>query len=350
MFIIQKNLFFLLLIFVCASLHGQIGGNATYEFLNITNSARSAALGGKIIAINDSDVNLASMNPALLTPGTDKNLSLNYINYFTGINYCYVTYAFDKKETGTFAGGIQYVDYGQFIAADNTGKITGSFGANEIACYLTWAHPIDSFFRWGITAKPVYSQLESYTSIGLVTDFGLTYTNRDGLFTASIVVRNLGNQIKTYSQNDFEPMPTELMAGFSKKLEHAPFRFSLMAQHLEHLKMVYTVPSANENAVLNGEATNQPTVLGNLGDNILRHIIAGVEFMPSKSFYVALSYNYQRRQELQFTDSPGFVGFSGGFGLRIRKYQISYGYATYHLAGGSNHFTITTNLGEFYHR
>jgi hypothetical protein len=42
------------------------------------------------------------------------------------------------------------------------------------------------------------------------------------------------------------------------------------------------------------------------------------------------------------------VGFSYGFGIKISKFHLSYGRATYHLAGASNHFSISTNFSSFY--
>ena len=40
-------------------------------------------------------------------------------------------------------------------------------------------------------------------------------------------------------------------------------------------------------------------------------------------------------------------GFSWGFGIRISKFHLNYGRASYHLAGASNHFSITTDLSSF---
>ena len=49
-------------------------------------------------------------------------------------------------------------------------------------------------------------------------------------------------------------------------------------------------------------------------------------------------------------EKGGMVGFSYGFGMKIKKFRISYGRATYHLAGASNHFSVTMNLSEFGHK
>jgi hypothetical protein len=73
-----------------------------------------------------------------------------------------------------------------------------------------------------------------------------------------------------------------------------------------------------------------------------------MEFLPGENFYVNVGYNYQRRQELKVLVRVGMVGFSWGFGMKINKYRFSYGRATYHLAGASNHFSLSVNLSEFY--
>ncbi len=80
----------------------------------------------------------------------------------------------------------------------------------------------------------------------------------------------------------------------------------------------------------------------------MRHLIFGVEFIPFENFYLRAGYNYQRRQELKISSRVAMVGFSYGFGIKISKFHLSYGRATYHLAGASNHFSISTNFSSFY--
>jgi len=66
-----------------------------------------------------------------------------------------------------------------------------------------------------------------------------------------------------------------------------------------------------------------------------------------KNLHVRLGYNYKRRDELGITDKMGFSGISWGFGLKIYKFYIDYGRASYHLAGVSNQFSVRVNLEEF---
>ena len=96
----------------------QKGGESTYSFLGLANSARVAALGGEVVSLMDDDINLVFHNPALLSPGMHSNLSLNYVNYFAGVNYGYASYAYSAGEIGNFAAGMHYVNYGTFDRTD----------------------------------------------------------------------------------------------------------------------------------------------------------------------------------------------------------------------------------------
>ncbi|NJK85178.1 MAG: hypothetical protein HC906_03670 [Bacteroidales bacterium] len=75
----MKNLCLFLLV-IPLGLSGQPGGKA-FQFLDETNSARIAALGGKAIAVYDNDLNMPYFNPSLLNSEMDKHLVLNYVNF-----------------------------------------------------------------------------------------------------------------------------------------------------------------------------------------------------------------------------------------------------------------------------
>lgn len=327
-------------------LSAQVGGVGTYKFLSLTNSARTAALGTKNISLNDGDLNLANQNPALLSPAMDKNIALNYINYFDGIGFGYSAYAFDIDSVGTFSAGAQYVDYGTFRSADATGELTGKFYAKDFAANLSYSRAIDSSFRLGVTLKPVFSSYERYTSFGILADFGATYTIDEGRLTFAAVISNLGTQITTYTNDDYEKMPLEILVGVSKRLAHAPFRISITAHNLQQYDMLY---KKNED-LSNSNTAEEQSKLEEFGDNFFRHIIGAVEFLPSKSFYISGAYNYQRKKEMALDDAPGMVGFSFGAGIRLKRFSLSYGRAVYHASGGSNHFSLLLNLSQSFRK
>ncbi len=328
-------------------INAQTGGKGVFDFLNLTSSARVASLGGKNISIYDDDLNLALQNPALLNSTMNDKIILNYVNYFAGINYGYTGYSFEHKRFGTVSVGLQYMNYGNFIAADETGIITGEFSASDYALNLIWSKDLFKNIKGGVNIKPIYSHLEAYSSFGIAADIGITYYKIEEEFAASLVIKNIGTQIKSYYKGHYETIPFDIQLGVSKKLAHAPFRVNLTAHHLNKWDLRYDVPEKVTLISFADETdTNSGEVLTNILDNSLRHLIIGVELIPLKSFYASLGYNHQRRQEMKIYDKGGMSGFSWGFGVKLKKYGISFGKATYHLAGASNHFSVYADLSK----
>jgi hypothetical protein len=334
---------FLLLLLQTAM--AQKGGESTYSFLGLTNSARVAALGGEVVSLMDDDINLVFHNPALLSEGMHNNLSLNYVNYFAGVNYGYASYGYTLENVGNFAAGMHYVNYGSFDRTDEVGNMQGTFRASEYALNLFYSRSLlDSALTAGVNLKPIYSSLEQYSSFGLALDLGVTYHFSRSLTTVGLVLKNMGAQISSYTATR-EPLPFEIQAGVTQALAHAPFRFTVTLQHLERWDLTYSLQ--DEDLDFSG-AEVESSGFDKFADKLMRHVILSTEFLIGKNFHVEVGYNYKRRKEMAVSAKPGMVGFSAGFGFRVSKFHFSFGRASYHLAGGTSHFSLTTNLSEFY--
>lgn len=341
----KKSLYILLLNLIVTPLVAQTGGDHVYDFLNLTHSGLVTSLGGTNVSLPAGDLDLAYHNPALLNVSMDKSLAINYVSYFAGINYGMAMYSMSFPSIGNFAAGITYLNYGSFKETDESGNITGTFTAAEYAFSLIYSRRIDSLFTVGINLKPVLSHLEKYTSIGAAFDIGAIYNSPNNLFSAGLVIKNVGLQITTYAGEARQKLPFEIQAGVSQRLLHAPFRFSLTLRHLEKFDLTYNYP-------LNpGSQTGTPP--GNkseFGENLLRHMIFGTELIPHKNFYIAAGYNYQRRRELQIDSKVSTVGFSWGFGINTSFFSLGYGRATFHLAGASNNLSLILRPNMFYRK
>ena len=323
----------------------QKGGESTYSFLGLTNSAKVAAMGGEVVSLLDDDINLVFHNPALLSPGMHNNLSLNYVNYFAGVNFGYASYAYSLENVGNFAAGMHYVNYGTFDRTDEMGEQQGTFRASEYALNLFYSrHVLDSALTVGVNLKPIFSSLEQYTSFGLAMDLGLSYHFEKSLTTVGLVLKNMGAQLSSYTSTR-ESLPFEIQAGVSQGLAHAPFRFTVTFQHLERWDLSYSVQDDELSFSGSEEAKSG---FDSFADKLMRHVILSTEFLIGKNFHVEVGYNYKRRKEMVVSSRPGMVGFSAGFGFRVSKFHFSFGRASYHLAGGTSHFSLTTNLSEFY--
>lgn len=299
--------------------------------------------------VKDDDLNLVFTNPAALTPEMHRQLTLSGVKYFADIKYGYAGYAHHEEKYGTFSAAMHYVNYGEFTETDITAQELGEFKAAEYSLNLSYARGLlDSGLTAGVTLKTIYSSLETYNSFGMALDVGLNYYFKKSMVNLSLVARNAGRQITYYTDNNNEPLPFDIQFGISKRLPKAPFRFSLIAHNLQKPDLTYRDPAkANEIDPITGESKEEKITFG---DKVLSHVIIGSELLISKNFHVRAAYNFQKRRELGIDTKMSTVGLSWGFGFRISKFHISYGRSIYHLAGASNHFSITSNLGEFMRR
>ena len=152
----------------------QIGGESTYQFLNLISSPRQAALGGKVITIMDHDVSSGLYNPATINAEMDKQLAINYASHLGGIGYGTAAYAYTwDRHVNTFHAGVTYVNYGVFEGYDIDGNATGEFRGAETAISLGYAYQISlgCLFR---------SQFKNEVQTGAIQfwerpDFGMVY-------------------------------------------------------------------------------------------------------------------------------------------------------------------------------
>lgn len=339
------------LLLLCLSLHyslcvAQLGGSSVYSFLNLPNSARVQAMGGIVNALQDEDVNLGYLNPSLLNASMHNRLSMNFVDYFGGVNYGFAGYARDVEGVATFGGGLHYVNYGNFKRTDFTGEILGEFTAGEYCLALGGARKIDSLFTVGAQIKTIFSHFAEYNSFGIALDMGAHYRSIDKLTQISVVVRNFGSQLYTYTDDTIEPLPLEIQAGYVKSFEHLPFNISVVAHNLQQPDLTFRDP--NLPIVTNDPLTGDTIIQRRqIGDKIMRHMIFGAELYLTKNIAFRIGYNYMRRQEMKVETRMGTVGISWGIGLNLRKFRLDYGRSAYHLAGSPNNISLTFNLSEF---
>lgn len=320
---------------------GQIGGEATYQFLNLVTSPRQAALGGKVLTNVDYDVTQALYNPATINAAMDNQLAINYSSYLGGISYGSAAYAYTvDRRTQTFHAGITYVNYGNFDGYDEAGNDTGSFTGSETALSLGYALQIGySDFYFGGNLKLITSKLEQYSSFGAAVDLGLLYINEDIDFNAALVVRNFGTQITTYAGLN-ESLPFEVDFGMSQTLENVPIRWHLTFENLQKWPIAVSNP-ARATSDLNGNQSEEK--VGFLGQ-VIRHTIVGAELFPEGGFNIRLAYNFRRGEELRILDQRNFSGLSAGFSIKFNKMRFSYAHAKYTSAANANFFGLQIDL------
>lgn len=343
--VLVSTLVFFYVLFLGNSLKAQVGGDNTYEFLNLTTSARVAAIGGELFAIHDGDVSLALINPSVISKKMDGNMVMSFVDFYSNINYGFASIVKSYDGIGSFAASVQYVNYGSFNYADFSGNLQGSFSASEMAVVLGWGRQLSPKISIGANAKFIYSSLESYQSYGLALDLATTYYDAFYEFTASLIVKNIGRQLSSYRSGNTEPLPFEIQLGISKKLPHIPFRYSIVFTHMEKWDLTYQNPLYIQSVIGTDEEVENSI---NFGQKFFSHLVFGGEFTITDNFVLRLGYNYRRRQEMKVEAKTSTVGFSWGFGFQISKFKFNYARSSYHLIGSPNYITITTNMNELF--
>lgn len=337
---LQKAIFYFML-FLSTTVFSQIGGKNVYQFLNLAQSARQAALGGKTVTVVDYDVNQAFYNPATINEKMSNRLSTNFGNYYGEVTYGTAAYAYTyDKHLQTFHAGVSYINYGSFEGRDELGNPTSDFTGSEAALSLGYAYNMPwTDVYMGVNAKLISSTLESYNSWGAAVDLGLLYIDTQNDINYGLAVRNLGAQITPYADTR-EKLPLSIDAGISQLLENVPIRWHMTFENLQQWNIAFSNPNRAQGS-LDGSTQEEKVSFFN---NALRHLILGAELFPEKGFNIRLGYNFRRGEELRIIEQRHFSGISVGFGLRIGKIKFDYSYSRYTLAANTSLFGLMVDL------
>ncbi len=336
----QKTILFFFC-FLSALSYSQIGGKYVYQFLNLAQSPRQAALGGKTVTVVDYDVNQAFYNPATINQKMSNRLSANYGNYFGEVTYGTAAYAYTyDQHVQTFHAGISYINYGTFEGRDELGNLTNDFTGSEAALSMGYAYNIPwTEVYLGANAKLISSTLESYNSWGAAVDLGLLYVDTKNDINYGLAIRNIGAQITPYAETR-EKLPLSIDAGISQLLENVPIRWHMTFENLQQWDIAFSNPNRSQSG-LDGSTQEEKVSFFN---NALRHVILGAELFPEKGFNIRIGYNFRRSEELRIIEQRHFSGISVGFGIRFGKVKLDYSYSRYTVAANSSLFGLMIDL------
>lgn len=316
----------------------QSGGTSVYSFMDISGSSRIYGLGGVNVSIVDGeDVMTTDQNPALLGPEMSRSLGVGYMRYVGGSNFANAKFAHAAGENGAWSVGLHYYGYGSIKSALPDGTVTGTFSPMDLAVAAQYSHNLSSRWRGGITLKFLYNSYDSFTAMAIATDLGVNYYDEDYDSSLSLVVANLGGQVKKFD-NRGERLPIDVRLGWSKALGHSPLNLSITAWNLTKWHLPYWKHDSKT-----GEAKRVDTFAGNL----FRHLIFGLEWKPSDRFYIDLAYNHKASTDMGTYSRNFLSGFSIGAGLKVRAFGVGVSFAQPHKSAATFMVNLTTNLYEF---
>ena len=264
-------------------------GASAYSFLEVPSSSHAFALGGTNITVIDDDINLMEQNPALLGPEIDMQVGFNYMHYLGASNFAGVRYGMAAGDRGAWSIGIQYLGYGTMSQTEADGSVVGTFSPQDVVFSGMYAHDFTDRLRGGINVKMIYSSYEQYTAFAMATDLGLNYYDPDHDMSLSLVLKNLGGQIKRFD-NDYDRLPFDIQLGWMQRLGSSPFQLSITAWHLNKWNLPYYDMEDNGSEIR--------VLKQSFMSNLFRHLVFGLQYAPSDKFYIALGYNYKTRTDM----------------------------------------------------
>lgn len=322
--------------------------DGTYNFLNMTSSSRVAALGGTIVPIFDSDIQIVGTNPSMINPQMNNSLSLSYVDYYTDINIGSIQYGRTFNKIGSFVGSVQYNDYGDFYYSDEIGNVESTmFSVSDYIINIGWGRQLNDKFSIGANLKFAGLQYENNTSFAMAVDIAGTYKTKSN-WIFSLVARNIGSELRNNYLSYRNELPFTMLAGVSKKLEHLPLTFIFVYDNIQKWDLGYDDPLDLENNYdpMTGEMKKK-SKLDKFADDFFRHVVVAGELDLGKNLTLRIGYNYGLRKNMISPTKKGAVGLSYGFAVKVYKFNISYSRSEMHIHGSPNYITITTNFDSF---
>ena len=322
--------------------HAQLGGEHAFRFLNLSENARVAALGGHLISSYDSlDVNTGVYNSANTQRSHKNRLAINFLPLKQGIKKSSLAYVAELPKVGLLNFHIEHIGYGEIPSTDILGNSTGTINPQEYALGVSKSFE-QGPFRLGAGLQFAGSNIGNYKASALLLEMGGTYLHPKRDLQISMNLDNLGFALKKYTKESDLNLPINVSTAVSFKPEHMPVRFHFTTHNLQNWDIQYLDPSNTFEIDSEG---NKVIPEKKTSEQIFRHLNLGLELELFKNLHFRMGYNHLRRKELK-TENKGGSGFSFGGMMRIKKITVEFAKAYYFAGSGSAVISLTTDLSS----
>lgn len=313
--------------------------SSAYTFLNVSSSSKIYGLGGVNISLVDDDLMSTDCNPALLGPEMTGQIGLNYMHYIGGSNFAGLRYAHSAGEHGAWSASVRYFGYGSMKETLPDGSIVGEFSPKDVAFGATYSRDIYGRWRGGITLRGLYSAYADYSAFAISTDLGVNYYDEERDLSLSMVVANLGGQVKRFNHS-YDRLPLDVRLGWSQSFGSFPVRFSVTAWNLTKWKLPYLDA---------GDGTSEPEMKDSFKSNLFRHLVFGADIIASPNYYIGIGYNYKTRTDMSTYSRSFLSGFSLCGGINVRSFAVGVAFAQPHTGATTFMLNLTCRLDDLLH-
>ncbi|MBN31276.1 MAG: hypothetical protein CL845_04685 [Crocinitomicaceae bacterium] len=323
---------------------GRCQGQESLLF-ELATDARSAALGGAVMADLESDVHGSGLNPCFLDTSIQGDITIDYIDYFAGVGMTAVNYQLLPKGKWNLQVGARFMNLGTFSGYDAAGNTTQDFGGGDQMVYFGTSRAIDSVWTLGIQGFIGSRHLNREVAGWLGAEAFLHARWKSKRIATGLALTGAGYQWGLKGSQPTGSLPFNLQLALTKGFKNAPFRIFLKAQNLQTWDLA--PPGTYDDTVdpITQEVTTNSTF--KFGDQLMRHVTIGTAVSAGGSMEIWLGFDYRRRTELMATDRLSGNGLSFGAQFEFGKFAMRIGRLRYHFAGASTHIGIRFNPRKF---
>jgi len=314
----MKKALFIALLLLASITVNVIKAQSPFDFVQLSISARSAALGGAFTSIVN-DQTTVFFNPGALSTVEKSSVSATFMRHVLDISSGQAVYTlpFDKQSSERFAISAMYTTYGSFDRTDEFGTILGTFSANNVALIGSYSNELDSTLSYGCNAKLLYATLDDLSSSAIALDAGLLYRIPATRTNVGFSILNIGTQLSTFTDITDE-LPVDIRLGINHRLRGLPLLLNFSLHHL---------------------ADDADAFFDRIGNFSI-----GGEFILSKVLDMRLGYDNYVRDATSIQGQRRFSGFSAGVGVRTEYVNIDYGVSALGTAGSIHRLTLHASL------
>ena len=320
-------------------------GSAGAKFLQINATTRGSANGGTLVA-RPGLIDALSYNPATAATLTGANSIIHHSNYFVGMSFDYMSFAYNMPAIGTISMGLLGLLSGDIEETTELQPLgTGrTFTANDFAGFLSFARSMTDKFSGGGTIKYVMQNIDKLTASGIVFDMGAIY--KVGLFhdlTIGFSIRNFGGDMNYEGENLQEKikLSDNIFEEEDVRIEVVSEKYSLPISF--DLGSSVTIPVRGKDKLISSVAVH------NIADQA-EFLSIGLEYNLGELMYFVLGHGNlngmfnNNATELELNGN--MRGFTGGFGVNLHpvfntRSWLSYSFEDHKYFAPIHSFEIT---------
>ena len=279
-------------------------GTRAMTFLKIGVGAKAIGMGESQVAATD-DLYASYWNPAGLARLEKPQLALMHNEWFAGINHEFVGVALPLGSIGTVGASASFLSFGELQGRDREGNETAIFRPYDLAMIFSYARGFGKSFAFGANAKFLREQIADETGTGIAFDLGGLYTFPDMPLSLGFNAQHLGPRV-TFIEEAFG-LPVTFRFGAAYRLW-------------------------NEALVLTSDIIRP-------ADNDIA-IGIGAGYTIGNILQLRTGYKYQ----LGGNNLGAVSGLTGGFGLKLLRFQVDYALVPFGVLGLTHRFSLVANF------